>query len=282
MDLDGSVILAPNDDGDALLATGLEVKGRAVFRDGFRSERDGLAGARVGELSFRDARLSHAKLNVTNARAALFVPTWRDRPQAADMKGFQFDRCACPKTPRPWGRGQWLSVDLASDWSPDPYEQLASCYLSSGDADLAREAQISKNWASLRGSRLDHRIVGGILGVLVGFGYRKWPAGLLLLGAILLAALGFWRLNETGAMTPANPPQGSTECGSDYPCFNPLVYGADVVLPVIDFGQDGSWYPDSTARYGALGEALRWTFIAIGWVLASIFVVAFTGLVSRT
>jgi hypothetical protein len=171
---------------------------------------------------------------------------------------------------------------MASDWSPDPYEQLAACYLSSGDADLAREAQISKNWASLQGSRLDHRVVGGILGVLVGFGYRKWPAGLLLLGAILLAALGFWRLNETGAMTPVNPPQGSTECGSDYPCFNPLVYGADVVLPIIDFGQDGSWYPDSTARWGALGEALRWTFIAIGWALASIFVVAFTGLVSRT
>jgi hypothetical protein len=66
-------------------------------------------------------------------------------------------------------------------------------------------------------------------------------------------------------------------CGEAYPCFNSWVYGADVVLPIIDFGQDGTWRPVDS-RWWVWS---RWAFIAAGWVLASMFVAAFTGLVQR-
>ena len=55
----------------------------------------------------------------------------------------------------------------------------------------------------------------------------------------------------------------------------------DVVLPIIDFGQDDAWRPNSRASWGWLGESLRWGFIATGWALASIFVAAFTNLIRR-
>jgi hypothetical protein len=48
------------------------------------------------------------------------------------------------------------------------------------------------------------------------------------------------------------------------------------VLPIIDFGQDSAWRP-----VGSGCEWARWGFIAAGWVLASIFVAAFTALVRR-
>jgi hypothetical protein len=68
-----------------------------------------------------------------------------------------------------------------------------------------------------------------------------------------------------------------------------VVYGADVVLPIIDFGQDSAWRPievDTATRVAGLDPGgwwvtARWVFIALGWILASVFVAAFTSVVQR-
>jgi hypothetical protein len=82
-------------------------------------------------------------------------------------------------------------------------------------------------------------------------------------------------------MVPSQPPDSGITCGEAFPCFNAWVYGADVVLPIIDFGQDSAWRPNPRASWGTWGENLRWLFIVVGWVLASLFVAAFTALVRR-
>ena len=66
-----------------------------------------------------------------------------------------------------------------------------------------------------------------------------------------------------------------------------MLYGADVVLPIIDFGQDSAWRPidvDTATRVAGLDPGgwwvtARWLFIALGWILASVFVAAFTSVV---
>jgi len=50
-------------------------------------------------------------------------------------------------------------------------------------------------------------------------------------------------------MVPHEP--GTGVGGVDHPCFNSWVYGADVVLPIIDFGQDTAWRPVESDDVGA-------------------------------
>jgi hypothetical protein len=281
LDLDGAHVLGPDGNGDAIVATACKVGGRAVFRSNFRPVgRLWFAGADAGEISFRDARLSAAEVSLSDASCRLFIPTWAEAPTNMSLDGFRFTRCRDNDSQRPWRDG-WLSRRGPVEWSPDPYEQLASYFRSAGHDGLAREVQIAKNWVALRERRWPRRWAGAVVGILVGFGYRKWPATVALAAVLACAMVTYAWVDSEGGMVPVDPPQGSVACGADYPCFNWFVYGADVVLPVIDFGQDSSWYPDSTTTAGHRGEALRWAFIALGWFLTTIFVAALAARVSR-
>ncbi|ARE39803.1 hypothetical protein RGUI_1662 [Rhodovulum sp. P5] len=65
-----------------------------------------------------------------------------------------------------------------------------------------------------------------------------------------------------------------------YPRFNPWVYSADTLLPIVDLEMQGFWIPDETAS--ALGRGARyflWAQIALGWALSLLAVAGFSGLV---
>jgi len=62
-----------------------------------------------------------------------------------------------------------------------------------------------------------------------------------------------------------------------YPAFNPLVYSLDTLLPIVDFNQETYWTPKDGWR-----RSFFLPFqIAMGWVVTTLFVVSFTGLVRR-
>lgn len=72
--------------------------------------------------------------------------------------------------------------------------------------------------------------------------------------------------------------------------FDPLVYSADAFMPIIDFHQESNWLPDATkgrdvslllfkAKEGELLRYYFWFKIVAGWVLTSLWVAGFTGVV---
>jgi hypothetical protein len=186
----------------------------------------------------------------------------------------------------------WLKRQgTGPNWCHDPYEQLAAYYSRTGDEVAAREIRIAKNEDELTHLKEAGKSGMGMyrfwrrpFGWLLGFGYRRTKAGVLLVALIVVGALAFWWFHEVGAMVPnvsAEVADTPEECGNAYECFNAPIYSADVVLPIIDFGQDSAWRPNPKADWGQLSEVLRWGLIAAGWLLATIFVAAFTGLVRR-
>ncbi len=75
-----------------------------------------------------------------------------------------------------------------------------------------------------------------------------------------------------------------------YAVFNPLVYSFDTFTPVIDLHQEGTWIPDASKgqeislppfkmRQGELLRIYFWFQIIAGWILTSLWVAGFTGLV---
>ncbi len=148
---------------------------------------------------------------------------------------------------------------------------------------------------------------------VIGYGYAPfrslyWIAGLILIAAALAQAA--W---TEGSMAPANDLVAASESwqsvlaqdclprpfpgcvqnpaavwnaadgtGVDWETFQPLAWGADLVVPVPDFGQTATWSPSSGR--GFWGFTLwwaRWPLVLAGWAVTALAAAAATGIIQR-
>ena len=92
----------------------------------------------------------------------------------------------------------------------------------------------------------------------------------------------------------AERPTEIVEClFPEYPRFNSLSFSADVFIPVFALHQEPYWYPqpgtsantfwEIVCRYIVRGALLAWYWFEIiaGWVLTSLFVLTFTGILRK-
>ena len=59
------------------------------------------------------------------------------------------------------------------------------------------------------------------------------------------------------------------------PAFQPVIYALDVLVPVINFGQQQAWIPQGTA------QAVSWILTAAGWILTTAFAAGLTNALKR-
>ncbi|WP_186394183.1 hypothetical protein [Stappia sp. TSB10GB4] len=154
---------------------------------------------------------------------------------------------------------------------------------------------------------LPHRVWSWLIGWATGYGYAPWRIIWPLLILIALQAelaRNTWRAGDfapnsdivlvsEGWTQIANAPDGlsvnaaeiwssETGPGRDYETFNALSYAVDVVLPLVELGQEAAWAP-SPAR-GLLGwfaHHAQKVFVILGWIVAAIFAGAVTGVIRR-
>ncbi|MCX4808825.1 hypothetical protein OG594_46035 [Streptomyces sp. NBC_01214] len=95
------------------------------------------------------------------------------------------------------------------------------------------------------------RLWGHIQDVTVGYGFRPARAVTWLLALLLVGAVTYG-LHEPPRAEPGKGPQ-----------FNALAYAADLLLPVIDFGQEKAFAPTGAHQW------LAYLLVAAGWVFAT-------------
>ncbi|MFV1480983.1 MULTISPECIES: hypothetical protein [unclassified Phaeobacter] len=81
---------------------------------------------------------------------------------------------------------------------------------------------------------------------------------------------------------PAGHWSETTIPGRDWESFSAIAYAADVVVPIIDFGQTEAWAPSTTR--GPAGVILwwaRWIFTLAGWIVTALGAAALTGIIRR-
>jgi hypothetical protein len=93
--------------------------------------------------------------------------------------------------------------------------------------------------------------VGHVQDTTVGYGYRPTRAMAWLL-ALLLAGTVIYGLHHPRPVEPGKAPD-----------FNVLIYTLDLLLPIIDFGQEKAFNPHSAYQW------LAYLLIAAGWILAT-------------
>lgn len=203
---------------------------------------------------------------------------------------------------------------------PQPHTQLADIYLAMGrDTDAA---QVRRQCARLerkdhrRRLKLqpDGSVSGGLLSLwkdvvfplywlwdvmlraVVGYGYAP--------GRALIWLVFFWAIAsglaqmawQTDAFVPNQVSSASQADfddqtsiaawrnggGRDWERFNAIIYGADLVIPVVELGQVSAWSP--SAERGPWGERL-WRYkallIAAGWLVSALGAAAITGIIRR-
>lgn len=73
-----------------------------------------------------------------------------------------------------------------------------------------------------------------------------------------------------------------TGAGRDYETFNALSYAVDVVLPLVELGQEAAWAPSPARGWlGWFAHHAQKVFVILGWIVAAIFAGAVTGIIRR-
>ena len=161
------------------------------------------------------------------------------------------------------------------------------------------------------------RIWDWTLGKSVDYGRRPgkaalWLACLWLLGAFMFArAAGFGEIkpnlpqiqrapewiacsaeqgttvaNTTPAIAgKARPEETQLDCflrqpeAAAYPRFDPLIYSADTLLPIVSLEMQSYWIPDDRKPIGKTARLYLWLHIFAGWGLTLLAVAGFSGLI---
>ncbi|ALG15730.1 hypothetical protein AOZ06_52760 [Kibdelosporangium phytohabitans] len=157
----------------------------------------------------------------------------------------------------------WLR-QVQPDFAPGPYDHLVTVYRDAGEEELAEKVLMEKQRRRHAELKLAGRIWGFLQDKTVGFGYRPWLAVVWiavfwLLGTVWFA---FHRLSHLD--------------NDQNPVWNPALLALDLLLPIIDLGQDKMWRMDGNSEW------VSGILIAAGWVLATTVAAGATRLLKRT
>ena len=189
--------------------------------------------------------------------------------------------------------GQWKVAQRIAwlgksrDYTATAYQQLAEAYRLSGEESTAEKISI----ASLRdlrkrgNLRFRARAWNKFLDLTVGYGYRLHRPFLALLVLGMLGALLYYlgeHANLIFATQGSSHASAGTTCSPGYPCYNPIVYSFQMLIPGLDLREATYWWPDaSKAPWGFPLVLYTWLMIVFGWVLATAVVAGITQLFRR-
>jgi hypothetical protein len=288
LEFDGASLTNP--EGKALDADSLTVNRSMFCRGGFTATGEvNLRLVQVGgQLGIRKATLANSggqalnlqqvratalflqpekrpdgMVDLTAARVGTFVDDQETWPEKLRLRGFVYDVVHNDKV-SVRGRLGWLQRNR-DGYTPQPYDQLAAAYRRDGRDEAARRVLIAKQWR--RRGRLNPW--NWLLYGTVSYGYRTWLAALWLLLALWAGTNALDDAHQAGLLDPAKDNLGQQ------PTFHPLTYALDLLLPIVNLGQEGAWIPRGWA------ERWTWGLILAGWVLTTAVVAGLTGVLKR-
>lgn len=287
--LEGAELTALDDRYPVLRANGVETGGVFSVCDGFTAYgRISLNSATIrSRVCFDDAALhtpaSESALSGVGLSAAALSLRLREAP--AGVVDLRHSRIGLLRdAPEAWPHGlvldgavydslypalpasarlPWLRRDPAG-FVPQPYEQLAAAHQRQGrDAD-ARAVLVAKHRSLRRTLRAPARSWSLLQDVTVGYGYRPLRAVWLLLCLLTTGT----------ALFSAWPPTAVGDGRA--PAFQPAIYALDLLLPLVDLGQERSYAPTGLTQWAAVA------LIGFGWLLATTVAAGASRVLRRT
>ncbi|MBL1117227.1 membrane-associated oxidoreductase [Streptomyces sp. 110] len=248
----------------AITLTSATISGSVSFDTASLAPAHGMALScrhlQTGELLLRPAR---ATGGMDLRHAAVGVLRLHDDPR--EQPPLQLDglvyRSLEPHLPADQ-RLELLSRD-PDGYRPQPYQQLATVYQSIGQDRDARTVLLTRQRHRRATLPWYARAWGHAQDATVGYGYVPERAAVWLLALLATGATVF-------ALHRPTPPSGTP-----HPVFSPVMYSLDLLLPVIDFGQERVFQPAGPTQW------IAWLLIGAGWLLATALAAGITRVLSR-
>ena len=286
-------------DGSAIAAGGLKSRGAVFLSDGFLAKGNvALHVAHIGNFVCKECPNNSKKIVIDlSSTKAVAVDddkkSWRQFKWILD--GFTYDtfygkylageslsEClgwlhSRPKTKQVKIDGKYEEEELP--FSPLPYEQAAKVLFGMGHDNDAREILLKKEQEITKRKKWWQRPYRWLWGEFAGYGYKPWKT---LVWALAVVGIGwgvFSHTNDIRHIVPHQPaiiakaknPQASPNEYFDmelfrkdfpeYPEFNPLVFSADVFIPVFALHQEPFWYPIAGKKH-----VVAWLLSWPGWL----------------
>ncbi|TCO64700.1 hypothetical protein [Actinocrispum wychmicini] len=159
-------------------------------------------------------------------------------------------------------RLRWLR-NVQPDFAPGPYDHLVAVYRNAGEEQLAEKVLLEKQRRRHTELSLAGRLWGKLQEYTVGYGYRPWLA-MVWLGVFWLAGTLWFTFNVMSKLD-----------NDQNPVWNPPLLAMDLLLPIIDLGQDNMW------RMVGASQWISDVLIAAGWILATTVAASATRLLKR-
>ncbi len=253
--LTGAKLVSPG--GAALTADQITVDSSVHCGEGFKAEGEvRLAGAHIGgQLAFSGASLrvnltlhslqaaslwlndmaAVGTVNLVSTHVKELYDTADRWPSQMYLDGFIYESLQPYAEARgTCGRLAWLA-HAESSYRAQPYEQLAAYYRRLGHDEEARRVLLAKQRRRRDTLGPVGKLTGYLLDGIVGYGYR--PARAFAWLVVLLAAGSvYFAINRPA---PVNPAQ--------HLHYQPVLYTADLLIPLVNLGQSNIWAPAGAA-----------------------------------
>lgn len=235
-------------------------------------------GMKAGRFLWRPREPVVGAVDFTDTQVSVFVDSKTTWPCRGNLKlrGFEYVSIRTKEGEDDEGqelkardRVDWL--DLSSDYSPQPYEHLASVYRALGDEKSARTVRIAKENARRKKGQLSiwQRLVATWLWITVGYGYRAWLA-LVWLGGLWLAGVALLTLGPESH-------HAMSSLGTTHVAFHSWIYALDVLLPIVNLHQRDYFVANTGHHLGWLYEGHYAVSVVAGWLLAAALVASVAG-----
>jgi sRNA-binding regulator protein Hfq len=296
LDCEGGQMVNPN--GKALNADGLKVEGSVFLRKRFNATgKVRFVNAIVGRyFVWREIPTnSDAILDLRSAKVGTLLDekkSWPGRDKLL-LHGFVYDEIGHDAPTDADSRIQWLHLQPAGQFLPQPYEQLASVLRKAGHDEDAREVLIEKNRDRAQRTKWYELVRWWytLLDITVGYGYRPWRAFGWSLGIICLGWICFCAGYNADLMMRTK--EGPSE---NFPEFSAALYSFETFVPLTKLQIAEYWLPNANLGtpvkiFGARtpkwaspteGSLLRfylWFHSTAGLVLTTLWVGGLTGLI---
>lgn len=279
IDLRGATMRGRGDGPGTVALRGLNCGGDLDLRDSRLANPDGVAlraaQASVGGITWLEpAELESGGVDLRDAHLGVLRDSTLRLPAGAPQMLDGLTYLGIPGssggTPPPVeARLTWLGG--MGRYAAQPYRQLAAAYQAVGHEDDARRvlvAQQERLTGSLAGwTRLRHRLFGATL----QYGYQPVRA-VLLLGVVLMAAVGLFLGFSGGSRTPA---------GAACPWVDRAGLAVDAAVPLVSTGAGDRCAPATGTGTGQALALAGWGLGALGWASATLVVAGYSGLVRR-
>ncbi|MEU8528066.1 MULTISPECIES: oxidoreductase [Streptomyces] len=231
---------------------------------GARREEVSLRRIVTPELRFNGERPAEGRVVLNGAKVVTLIDlstSWPG-PGGLAINGFGYENLV------PYGhfplarRLEWVAA-ATPEYAPEPYERLATVLRNSGEDAEARQVLLAKQRRRRETLPVAGKLWGYVQDWTVAYGYRPGRAALWMAVLWAAGALAFSRYDPV--------PLKADEA----PVWSAPLFALDLLLPVINLGQDGYW------RLTGLWQWTAAALILLGWVLATTVAAGASRLLTR-